>query len=140
MKFKIKKSDDRAHLESFATAIDAVARISWDDCGDYALDGNDGHIYHVGLPGAPPCFQAMVGKSSPILWQRAKARVSFGRVSQDGDCEGSIMFEGLPTPAQGAILRDVLGLRKRPTLSAAQREASRQHALSLRARRSGLGG
>jgi hypothetical protein len=135
---KIKRFDDKKHLEALADRIDAVSGVSKDACGDYALTGAYGWIYHVGLPGAPLVFQIIVGTTSPLRWRKAKALLAFGRVTQDGDCEGSITFDGLPTAAQGEILRQVVGLRKRRTMSDDQRDALRRSVAKARTRKSAL--
>jgi hypothetical protein len=137
---KIKGLDDKKHLEALADRIDAVARVHRDDCADYALAGAYGWIYHVATPGCPPTFQIIIATTSPLRWRKAKALLAFGRVSQDGDWEGAVMLDGLPTPEQGAAIREALGLRKRRTLSDAQREACRQSVAEARAKKSALAG
>jgi len=42
-----------------------------------------------------------------------KKRLSFCHLTQNGDEEGCFRLMGLPTAAQAAIIRQVLGIRKR---------------------------
>ena len=50
-------------------------------------------------------------------WTNIKARLDFCRVSQDGDDEGALVLDRLPTAAEGEAIREALGLRKRRHLS-----------------------
>ena len=46
-----------------------------------------------------------------------KRRLAFMTVTQDGDDEGCLRLFHLPTPVEAALIRDVMGLRKRRTLT-----------------------
>jgi hypothetical protein len=50
---------------------------------------------------------------SPRQWTADKKRLSFCRVSQDGDDEGCLELHGLPTPKQAKMIRAALGFRRR---------------------------
>jgi hypothetical protein len=50
-------------------------------------------------------------------WSRAKERLPFCRVHQDGSVEGVLCMDRLPTAAEGAVIRKVLGIRKRRPVS-----------------------
>jgi hypothetical protein len=58
-------------------------------------------------------------------------------VVQDGDDEGILDLEGLPTPEQAVEIRDILGIRKRRDLSDEERE---RLAARMRGFRSSPGG
>jgi hypothetical protein len=55
-------------------------------------------------------------------WTATKARLSFCAVTQDGDDEGVLKLHRLPTADQAAVIREVLGIRKRQTISASTLE------------------
>jgi hypothetical protein len=105
----------RPALLEFATACNTrSSALRRDECGDWAIWGSNGHIYVI-----PEGFQMMIGCdfdnqkwSSARGWESAKRRLSFGRVSQDGDDEGSIILTELPTPAQAKEIRAILGIPK----------------------------
>jgi hypothetical protein len=88
-------SKQRPALPAVAEAAGTRANcLRRDECGDWAIWGNNGHIYAV-----PEGYQLMVGCdfdnvrwSSAKGWESAKKRLGFGRVTQDGDCEGSVIL------------------------------------------------
>jgi hypothetical protein len=57
---------------------------------------------------------------------------AFTKVTQDGDSEGCLKLDRLPTPAEANIIRAELGIRKKMVLSDTQREVLRAHAFSSR--------
>jgi hypothetical protein len=42
-------------------------------------------------------------------WETAKKRLGFGKCAQDGDCEGSIILDRLPSKAEAEEIRDISG-------------------------------
>jgi hypothetical protein len=124
-------SKQRPALLAFAESLDSRASaLGRDDCGDWAIWGNNGHIYAV-----PEGFQLMIGCdpgnakwSSSRGWESAKKRLGFGKVTQDGDCEGSIILDRLPSKPEAAEIRDILGIPKRVELSEGQLANLRRHA------------
>jgi hypothetical protein len=113
-------SKQRLALLAFAEACGTRAdKLRRDDCGDWAIWGNNGHIYAV-----PEGFQLMIGCdfdngrwSSSRGWESAKKRLAFGTVTQDGDCEGSIILDRLPTQAEAKEIRAIMGIPKSIELS-----------------------
>jgi hypothetical protein len=49
-------------------------------------------------------------------WKKAK-RVLPGTVTQDGDDEGIVRLDRLPTPAEAETIRDLIGIRKRRSMT-----------------------
>jgi len=101
-----------------------------DECGAWRITGRDGSIHTWGDNRS---WVLWVVCRTPLLWRRTKERLAFCTVTQDGDEEGCLRLHQLPTAEQAETIRDVLGLRKRPELSAEHRE-------TLRARISGWKG
>jgi hypothetical protein len=121
-------SKQRPALLAFAEACDTRPNaLRRDDCGDWAIFGNNGHIYAV-----PEGFQFMIGCDvgnrgfSKTAWTWAKKRLAFGKVTQDGDEEGSIILDRLPSKAEAMEIRDVLGIPKRFDLTEECREERRE--------------
>ena len=118
---------DRAQQQSLLIALQGWQRgLGHDQCGAWCLDGATGHILTWGD-----------GKSWIIYvgggWSSAKRRMaSFASVIQSGDTEGCLKLDRLPTPNEAAIIRDVIGLRKRPAYSEAALAAKRASALRAR--------
>ena len=85
--------------------------------GDYSIQGKCGHIYIDG-EGFLLCFTAKDERDkSPRRWTSIKRRLEFCRITQDGDDEGSLHLDQLPTPVQAGLIRQALGIRKRRTLT-----------------------
>jgi hypothetical protein len=121
----------RPALLTFAEALDSRASaLRRDECGDWTIWGNNGHVYAfpVALDAkgrtAKVGFQLMIGCdfdntrwSSARGWESAKGRLNFGKVTQDGDCEGSIILDRLPSKAEAVLIGDMLGIPKARHLS-----------------------
>jgi hypothetical protein len=85
--------------------------------GDYSIQGKCGHIYLDG-EGFLLCVTAKDERDqSPRRWTSTKRRFAFCRITQDGDDEGCLHLDQLPTPAQAGLIRQALGIRKRRTLT-----------------------
>jgi hypothetical protein len=86
--------------------------------GDYAIRGKCGHIYQDGnyQDGNGWLLCVYTGESAR-RWSGIKARLPFCRLTQDGDDEGCLHLDHLPTPAEAEAIRDALGIRKRRTVS-----------------------
>jgi hypothetical protein len=109
----VQPTDFRARLLDLAAALDASEKgLCRDECGDWGLYGNDGHIYVDG-----DGFLLVVSGRSARAWTWAKRRLSFCRVTQDGDDEGCLHLDRLPVADEADEIRDILGIRKRRSLS-----------------------
>ena len=113
-------SDDRAALLPLIAALDASPLALQRDlvrgegpAGDWAIYGTLGHIY-ADVDGFLLC---VASDESPRRWTNVKARLRFCRVTQDGDIDGCLRLDRLPTPAEAALIREALGIRKRRHLS-----------------------
>jgi hypothetical protein len=59
-------------------------------------------------------FQA---EGAPRRWTNTKALLSFAELRQDGEDEGIVGLDRLPTSAEAAVIRKVIGIRRRRHLS-----------------------
>ena len=98
-----------------------------DECGDWRIEGRFGHIYAV--PGSPdrprtPGFQIMVtGEfSGGRWWGAAKRGLAFAAIANDGDDEGVLFLDRLPTPDEAEAIRHYVGVAKKRVLSDEERE------------------
>ena len=111
------------------TALDAAqSRMRLDACRAWTLRGKrgylatwgDGHRWFI------YCCPGTIGK-----WNRMRQALSpLGRCTQDGDAEGIIRLDTLPTPEQAALIRKAIGLVKRPVQAI---EAMQANVLRMRA-------
>jgi hypothetical protein len=118
---------DRSHLYAFLTATDASATAlerpvcrGW--VGDYQISGKTGHVLANGTGYLLYVHiderTAMEREPSSRPWKNAKARLTFCKVTQDGDWEGCLHLDRLPTADEAVVIREVLGIRKRRHMTA----------------------
>jgi len=107
----------RPPLLKFAKAIGARgSAIRRDECGDWRINGSHGHIFAI--PGSlddPKCpgFQFLVMDWTAKGWSNAKRALSFARVTKDGDDEGALFLNRLPTTDEASAIRHYVGIAKK---------------------------
>ena len=105
------EQDDKEQQERLLVALDAAqSHLRRDDCGWWAIAGRHGT---VNTWGDGKTWVVFVRCRSIRHWTITKRRLSFMKVTQDGDDEGCLRLFALPTAEQAVVLRDVLGLKKR---------------------------
>jgi len=121
-----------------------------DDCGDPIIMGKHGHIYAVpGTIAEPKRLGFMIYVLSETSdgetfdrwtcqgWTYAKRALSFAKLVNDGDDEGSLFLDRMPSKAEAEVIRRYCGIRKRTDLSdesvAQLRERGRRLAETRRA-------
>jgi hypothetical protein len=124
----------RPALLAFAEALSSASTALWrDDNGDWRIKGKLGFIYTV--PGplhelALEGFQLYCDRETKQPWTWAKKLLCFCAVTQDGNTDGVLFLNRLPTPAEAETIRDLLGVAKRPVygeeVMAQKRERGRQ--------------
>jgi hypothetical protein len=101
---------ERAHLESLLNALDASPRaLRRDGCGDWMIRGKHGHI----LADSKGYLITVATDESSRRWNSVKKRLSFCRITQDGDDEGCLHLDRLPTRAEADLIRDAIHKRAR---------------------------
>jgi|SRR6516162_9872282 len=106
---------DRTQQRALLTALSAWDRaLRRDECGAWCIGGKAGRVYTWGDGRTWVLFVAC---RSALHWTHTKSRLAFCTVTQDGDDEGCLKLHTLPTPEQAAVIRDVLGIRKRIELA-----------------------
>ena len=86
-----------------------------DECGDWRVEGKRGHIYAIAGTGKP-WFLMYVTRSSARGWTAAKkALVPFTRLVNDGDEDGLLFLDRLPSADEAEAIRGAIGVRKRRT-------------------------
>jgi hypothetical protein len=107
---------DRGQLKALQSALAVWDRaLSRDECNAWAIIGRSGSIC---TGGDGKTWVLYVSCHSPRHWTATKARLSFCKVSQDGDDEGCLRLTHLPTPDQAEAIRGALGIKKRREISA----------------------
>jgi hypothetical protein len=125
------------------------AALRRDECGDWAVKGRCGHIYAVPgttAHGFPPgegfqiYFRGAEEFGEPLSskgWPYAKRALLFCKVTQDGDDEGMLFLDRLPTEIEAALIRDKLGVPKKREIGEAEFERLRamgaEHGFAKRA-------
>jgi hypothetical protein len=99
----------REALKKLATALNSSSTaLRIDECGDPRINGAHGHVYAV-----PSGYQMFVMTETPRQWSSAKKALGFAKVCNDGDTVGALILPRLPSPAEAALIRQYLGIRKR---------------------------
>jgi hypothetical protein len=98
---------DRDRLEELRVALNgALNALKRDECGDFALRGRRGHIHAV-----DGRFYIFVAAGSPKAWTYAKkALLPLCSISQDGDEEGILILDRMPTIEEAETIRAYIGL------------------------------
>jgi hypothetical protein len=103
------------------------ASLRKDECGDPRIVGKLGHIYAV--PGGfqlyfrgAPEFEELTSSQS---WTWGKKALAFAKVTNDGDGEGMLFLDRLPTAAEAEIIRAKLVIAKKREVSEAELERLR---------------
>jgi hypothetical protein len=103
------RQTDQDRLRLLLVALDASAgQLCRDGCADWQIAGQTGHVYADGAG-----FLLVVFIGSSRSWTAAKARLAFCRVTQDGDDEGTLRLDRLPSSTEAREIRRVLQIRKR---------------------------
>jgi hypothetical protein len=105
---------DRAWLADLLRALGASdIALRREQCrgerGDYAITGKFGHVYAAG----DGFLLVVTTGESTRRWSNVKSRLAFCRVTQDGDDEGILRLDRLPTGPEATAIREALGIRKR---------------------------
>lgn len=108
---------DKILLQGLSDALDTShQRIRLDPCRDWNIKGTRGHIFTDAK-----LWYVFVAASSKRHWTAIKHKLQFMELSQDGDDEGVLKLERMPTPAEAKTIRAVIGLRPRTKLTEQQR-------------------
>ena len=120
----------RAALLQFAEALGSRDNaLRRDECGDWRIGGRRGHVYAV--PGSlarpkTPGFQIYVQGESAREWSYAKKALKFADLTNDGDDEGMLFLDRLPTAAKAEVIRHYAGITKKRFLSETELERLRR--------------
>jgi hypothetical protein len=121
-----------------------------DECGDPRIVGKLGHIYAVPgtldrrtTPGFLICFRGAAEFEEPAssrAWTFAKQAMAFAEVTQDGDEEGVLFLDRLPSAGEAEIIRLKLGIAKKREMSEAELERLRSMGRPFEKRPAFVGG
>ena len=105
---------ERAHIETLLNALDATPRaLRRDASGNWHIGGKHGQIF---ADGKGYLIVVQTDESSR-RWTNVKRRLSFCRVTQDGDDEGCLHLDRLPTAAEAALILEAIHIRRCKHLS-----------------------
>ena len=107
-------------VEALGCRANALRR---DECSDWRVEGRSGHIYAAPGPlgrRETPGFQIYIAGSTR-WWTNAKAALEpFCDLTSDGDDEGMLFIDRLPTRDEAERLRHFVGIAKKRVLSEAE--------------------
>ena len=87
-----------------------------DECGDPRIAGKHGHIYAVCGPKRPG-LMIYVNCETGMGWTYAKRALAFARLMNDGDDEGAVFLDRMPSKSEADTIRRYCGILKRRDLS-----------------------
>jgi hypothetical protein len=108
-------TSQRPAILALLDALDASSKtLRRDECGNWRIKGSHGHVCAV-----PEGYQLLaVGAETANWWNICKRELgAFTTVTQDGDAEGALILDRLPTAAEAEIIRRRIGIRRRRHLS-----------------------
>jgi hypothetical protein len=102
------RQTDKDRLEQLREALNGALRsLSRDECGTSRLLGSRGHIYRDG-----DGWLLYVRCRSGRHWTYTKRALAFCRLTQDGDDEGCLRLDRLPSTAEAEEIRHAVGLHQ----------------------------
>jgi hypothetical protein len=102
------QQQDRVALSSMLVSLNGAKNaLRRDQCGDWTIRGSRGHVRACGKR-----FSVYVTTQSARAWTFAKRALDFCQLSQDGDDEGILTLDRLPSSAEAEIMRQYIGLRQ----------------------------
>jgi hypothetical protein len=122
-----RKPDRDLLLGLIAALTVSKANLRRDPCGDWNIRGRvstDGVGGRISTDGVWYYLHLRLGTKRK--WENAKRKLTFLTVTQDGDDEGVLKMDALPTAEQAKIIRKRLGLRKLATPNDKQRATLRR--------------
>jgi hypothetical protein len=128
--------EQKAALLIFAEAIGAKRRLGADEAGNPRIDGKYGQVYaqpSTCAPGRSPKFQIYFTTGHATGWRFAREALSaFAKVTNNGHDEGLLVMSRLPSPEEGEVIRDKLGIFKRVVYSPEVLEAKKAWMATMR--------
>lgn len=104
------------NLDNMMEALQAASTAKRrDDCGDMAICGKAGKIYHY-----KEGFYLYCDPGSARAWGFVKKALDFCDPLQDSDVDGFLILRRLPTAEEATVIRDKLVIRKRRTMTEAE--------------------
>jgi hypothetical protein len=107
------KPTDKERLEQLREALNGAFRsLGRDECGTCRLLGSRGHIYRDDRGEGGDGWLLYVRCRSGRHWTYTKRALAFCRLTQDGDDEGCLRLDRLPSAAEAEEIRQAVGLRQ----------------------------
>jgi hypothetical protein len=105
------KDADKAELVRLHRALDAAqTTLRLDEASLWTIRGRGAN--YISTWGDGQSWLLYLQCRSIRAWSAAKKRLAFCRVTQDGDDEGVLRLERLPTSDEAVQIRELLGVRK----------------------------
>ena len=118
MRAQPNRSEDKKLLQKLSEALNSSEeRIHLDECGDWNIFGRKGKIFTDA-----ELWYIYISAKSKRHWSSIKKKLNFMVISQDGDDEGILKLERMPSQEEAEIVREMVGLNKRPAFTDEYRE------------------
>jgi hypothetical protein len=117
MRAQANRLEDKKYLKKLALAADiSESRIKLDECGDWNIKGIRGHIFTDG-----DYWYVYINQVGTRKWTSIRNLFYFMEITQDGDDEGVLRCNRMPSRDEAREVRKVIGVRPRTMLTEEQR-------------------
>lgn len=124
MRAQPNRLEDKRFLYEISDVLDtSYQRVKLDTYGDWNIFGKKGKISTDGTK----AWYLYFSPESVRVWNNVKKKLKFMKVHQDGDDEGVLKLERLPTKKEAAEVKKLLKLRKRIVLTEEERAQLKIH-------------
>jgi len=110
-------AEDKTYLKDLIEALDVSEnglkldeRRNWNLAGRRGIINTEGKYWYL--------YTSWISKAK---WTNTKKLLGFMEVHQDGDEEGILKLNRMPTPEEAQLVRKTCGLSKRPLLTEEER-------------------
>lgn len=113
MRAQANRLEDKRYLYALSDSLEtSYERVHLDECGDWNIFGKKGKLFTDTKQ-----WYLYISPENSRIWNNIKKKLKFMKVSQDGDGEGILKLERMPTAPEAEAIRKVLQIRKRTILS-----------------------
>jgi hypothetical protein len=117
MNYSISKAQEKKHLLALLMALDVSQdNLRLDDCDDWHIVSpitDDIGCNHARVKSTGDCWAIYVPCRSKRHWSAVKRKLNFMTITADGDDEGALELDRLPSSAEAAVIRKILRFHKR---------------------------
>lgn len=123
---------DTTRLQEIADTLNVSKnRIGYDvEINRTTISGKNGYIHEDSVN--PSIIHVYVKGRTKRHWSSVKQQLSFARLLKEEDTSGLFILDTNPNEEEARIVRKLIGVSKRPTITLERKEALKSHMKSIR--------